>query len=92
MDEQGFTAEQEDDGLDKDTIHLLALSDDGMPIGTLRFFPPPKGKIGRLGAFLEQLNFAEPVHTVLMIPHILTKQPFSHARVELGRARLWFKL
>lgn len=49
VDEQGFTAEQEDDGLDTDCLHMLALSEDGMPLGTLRFFPPPKGKIGRLG-------------------------------------------
>jgi predicted GNAT family N-acyltransferase len=42
-----YPLDTEDDGKDKDCVHWLATLD-GQPVGTLRFFPPPKSKMGRL--------------------------------------------
>lgn len=56
VDEQGYTKEQEDDGLDAECDHFLALDAQGQPLGTLRYFSPPKSKVGRLGKSQLQLR------------------------------------
>ena len=51
--EQGYPLEDEIDEYDPQCIHLLITTADEkeQPAGTLRYFPPPKSKIGRVAVY-----------------------------------------